>query len=179
MPTYFKRANRSPAPICAVKAEESSTSGSTETTFLLVAPEMVEQINQKMRRVSLRRDIITNSEKMFCGEIFRLLAAIVDWEQITNSSQQTIVAYKLISMFVEVGSIFENNIAPKTRNELLGFKLSGKRAKKTLFEAAKMEIMRDVLQNPSLRALLGLSRDTSVCVNRINDDNDDSDAGLA
>jgi hypothetical protein len=74
-----------------------------------------------------------------------------------HSGYKTVKAYKIISMFVEVGSRFENNMRSSTRDQLIQFKESGRQAHKLLFELVKLEIMADILQNPDLRRFLELT----------------------
>jgi hypothetical protein len=42
----------------------------------------VEQIHSKFANIAIRRKLFVQADAVYCGEIFRLLAALIDWEQI-------------------------------------------------------------------------------------------------
>lgn len=50
-----------------------------------ISPEALFKVQQCIKPLSVRRELIARAETMFCGEIFRFLAAIVDWEEISDT----------------------------------------------------------------------------------------------
>lgn len=123
----------------------------------LISAATLQHIDTTFKSAVARREIILEADKLFCAEIFRFLAAMIDWQSILDPTQLKMSAYKIISTFVEVGSRYETHLSPRTRQELIDTKTHKKRVLPALFDAAKVEIIRDILQNPTLKALLNNS----------------------
>lgn len=133
--------------------DEDRPSFSTDSNF--IAPSVLNDLHVKFKSALIRRELIGEAEKMYCAENFRFVAAVLDWEAAPGEGAlKAMAAYKIIATFVEAGSRYEVNLTPRTRDVLLVHKQTKKRTSRTLFETAKLEIVRDILQNPSMKALL-------------------------
>jgi hypothetical protein len=76
----------------------------------------------------------------------------------------------MISDFVEMGSRFENNVQPNTKEELLRCKDQNRIPRRHFFEAVKLELVNDVLTNPTLRRILNLESDSRLYGNSTTSD---------
>ncbi|KAH9249814.1 hypothetical protein BASA81_012409 [Batrachochytrium salamandrivorans] len=133
--------------------DEDRPSFSTDSNF--IAPSVLHDLHAKFKNAPTRRELINEAEKMYCAENFRFIAAVLDWEATPGDGPlKAMAAYKIIATFIENGSRYEINLSPKTRDLLLVYKLKKKRTDRSLFETAKLEIVRDILQNPSMKSLL-------------------------
>lgn len=95
------------------------------------------------------------ADLQYCGEMFRFLSAVQDWERVApHSPLSTMTAYKIVATFVEVGSRYECHLSPEIRLQLVHRKLARERVGPDFFRLAQNEVSTDVLLNPFLKSLV-------------------------
>lgn len=122
--------------------------------------QLLTYLKSHMKAKSASRErLVILAEKQYCGDMFRFLGAIFDYEleaqtEGTTTFMNRFEAHRVMSLYVETDSPFEVSLSPALKNTLLEKKRNFEEADASFFDAAKSELASNILFNaPLLKSL--------------------------